>query len=258
MAVCVTNGLEDLRDALRLLEAAEARAGEIRRRLAAGESVRAVARALRYGLAAVQWARSAGAMRGAPRPVSGSGPEYGAGARAGNVVAGARMQLRFEEWPSLAPPRGLRRPVGAITWTSRRALREAVWAVQPALLPRRKSARRWHRPASFLTLTYPLEDLQRHEADPRLVKRHLHQFWKRVDRAYPESWAVWVLEHQRNGNPHVHLGRINFHAGTTRRRRRAHLPVRRFRDTGVRQPVRQLRRPQHRRADVADMACRLP
>ena len=36
MAVCVTNGLDDLRDALRLLEAAEARAGEIRRRLAAG------------------------------------------------------------------------------------------------------------------------------------------------------------------------------------------------------------------------------
>ena len=46
MAVRVTDGLEDLRDALRLLEAAEARAGEIRRRLAAGESVRAVARAL--------------------------------------------------------------------------------------------------------------------------------------------------------------------------------------------------------------------
>ena len=80
MAVCVTNGLEDLQDTLRLLEAAEARAGEIRRRLAAGESVRAVARALRCGLAAVQRARSAGELRGARRPVSGSGPEYGAGA----------------------------------------------------------------------------------------------------------------------------------------------------------------------------------
>ena len=31
------------------------------------------------------------------------------------------------------------------------------------------------------------------------------QFWKRVDRAYPGSLAVWVLEHQRNGNPRVHL-----------------------------------------------------
>ena len=71
MAVRVTDGLEDLRDALRLLEAAEARAGEIRRRLAAGESVRAVARALRCGLATVQRARSAGGMRGARQPLFG-------------------------------------------------------------------------------------------------------------------------------------------------------------------------------------------
>ena len=51
-----------------------ARDGEMWQRLAAGESVRAVARALRCGLATVQRARSAGEMRGAPRPVSGSGP----------------------------------------------------------------------------------------------------------------------------------------------------------------------------------------
>ena len=44
------------------------RDGEIRRRLAAGESVRAVARALRCGLATVQRVRSAGAMRGPCRP----------------------------------------------------------------------------------------------------------------------------------------------------------------------------------------------
>ena len=47
-----------------------ARDGETRRRLAAGESVRAVARALRCGLATVQLARLAGAMRGPPRLVS--------------------------------------------------------------------------------------------------------------------------------------------------------------------------------------------
>ena len=51
-----------------------ARDGEIRRRLAASESVRAVARTLRCGLATVQRSRLAGGMRGAPRPVSGSGP----------------------------------------------------------------------------------------------------------------------------------------------------------------------------------------
>ena len=56
-----------------------ARDGETRRRLAAGESVRAVARALRCGLATVQRARLAVAMRGAPRPVSGYGPESGVG-----------------------------------------------------------------------------------------------------------------------------------------------------------------------------------
>ena len=44
-----------------------------------GESVRAVARALRCGLATVQRARLAVAMRGAPQPVSGYGPESGVG-----------------------------------------------------------------------------------------------------------------------------------------------------------------------------------
>ena len=53
------------------------RDGETRRRLAAGESVRAVALALRCGLATVQRARLAVAMRGAPRPVSGYVPESG-------------------------------------------------------------------------------------------------------------------------------------------------------------------------------------
>ena len=51
-----------------------ARDGETRRRLAAGESVRSVARALRCGPATVQRALLAGGMRGARRPVSCSGP----------------------------------------------------------------------------------------------------------------------------------------------------------------------------------------
>ena len=56
------------------------RDGETRRCLAAGESVRAEARAPRCGLATVQRARSAGGMRGARRPVSSTGPESGSGA----------------------------------------------------------------------------------------------------------------------------------------------------------------------------------
>ena len=61
------------------------------------------------------------------------------------------------------------------------------------------------RPASFVTLTYPIEDLARHVAEPRLHKRHMQTFWKAVERTYPEVWALWVLEYQRNGNPHLHL-----------------------------------------------------
>ena len=47
-----------------LRRAGAARHGETRRRLAVGESVRAVARALRCGLATVQRARLAVGMRG--------------------------------------------------------------------------------------------------------------------------------------------------------------------------------------------------
>ena len=54
-----------------------ARDREIWRRLAAGESVRAVARALRCGLATVLRATSAGEMRGARRPVYGYVTESG-------------------------------------------------------------------------------------------------------------------------------------------------------------------------------------
>ena len=72
------------------------------------------------------------------------------------------------------------------------------------MLPRLVDGR-WERPSSFVTLTYPLEDLPRHIGDARLHKRHLATFWKTVERAYPGSWAIWVLEHQKNGNPHFHL-----------------------------------------------------
>ena len=132
-----------------------------------------------------------------------------------------RMQLRFPEWGESSRSRsssgssssgsgpgsnpGIREAVGSISKSSRRRLREAVWSVQPALLPRLGPDGRWVRPASFVTLTYPLEDLPRHVADPRLHKRHLEVFWKAVSRAYPGSWAIWVLEFQKNGNAHFHL-----------------------------------------------------
>ena len=101
--------------------------------------------------------------------------------------------------------RGIREAVGAISRASRRRLREAVWSVQPAMLPRLVHGGRWVRPASFVTLTYAAEDLPRHIEDPRLSKRHLDAFFKALSRAYPGSWAIWVLEFQANGNAHFHL-----------------------------------------------------
>ena len=146
------------------------------------------------------------------------------GASSDGLYAGIRMQLRFpgvgwesassrssslsssgsgSSGPGSSP--GVREAVGSISRSSRRRLREAVWSVQPALLPRLGPGGRWLRPASFVTFTYPLEDLPRHVADPRLHKRHLDAMWKSITRAYPGSWAVWVLEFQRNGNAHFHL-----------------------------------------------------
>ena len=125
----------------------------------------------------------------------------------GHMVAGAKMQLQFDGYagPAGTHRRAPRAEVGAVSSPSRRRLREAVWSVQPALLPRRAGRGRWHRPASFVTLTYPIEDLPRHIADPRLHKIHLDVFWKALQRFAPDSWAVWVLEFQQNGSPHLHL-----------------------------------------------------
>ena len=121
--------------------------------------------------------------------------------------AGARMQQRL---PGMSPAAsgsatGMKREaVGSLSSDSRRRLREAVWSVQPALLQRTVDGRKvW--PASFLTATYPAEDLVRHVEDPRLHKRHLHIFGKALQRFSPGSWFVWVLEHQGNGSLHFHF-----------------------------------------------------
>ena len=120
--------------------------------------------------------------------------------------AGARMQQRFPGMPAASgSATGVKRSVvGSLSWASRRRLREAIWSVQPALLPRRVDGRLvW--PASFLTTTYPVEDLERHMQDPRLHKRHLDVFTKALQRYSFGSWFVWVLEHQKNGSLHFHF-----------------------------------------------------
>ena len=94
--------------------------------------------------------------------------------------------------------------IGGLSASSKKNLRELVYSLQPAVLSRLVN-RRLVRPASFVTLTWPEEDLPRNEEDPEWAKRCLKAWWKQVRRRYPEAWAVWVLEFQQNRNPHFHL-----------------------------------------------------
>jgi hypothetical protein len=54
--------------------------------------------------------------------------------------------------------------------------------------------------AYFVTLTYPSEF-----PDCKTAKRDLKALRKRLERAYPVTWALWVQEFQQRGAPHFHL-----------------------------------------------------
>jgi hypothetical protein len=53
----------------------------------------------------------------------------------------------------------------------------------------------------FVTLTYPAEWPE----EWRVVKAHMDAFRKRLLRAYPAGAAIWKLERQSRGAPHVHM-----------------------------------------------------
>lgn len=55
--------------------------------------------------------------------------------------------------------------------------------------------------ALFVTLTYPSE----YPTDPRIFKRHLDNFLKRIARYFEDTRGIWRLEFQRRGAPHYHL-----------------------------------------------------
>lgn len=116
-----------------------------------------------------------------------------------------RVQYRLQftsQHRGMSP--GRRGAVAGLSYASKRRLRELVYSLQPTLLSRLVN-RRLVRPASFVTLTWPLEDLPRNAEDPAWAKRCLKAWWKQLRRRYPDAWAVWVLEFQQNGNPHFHL-----------------------------------------------------
>jgi hypothetical protein len=54
--------------------------------------------------------------------------------------------------------------------------------------------------ALFLTLTYPAD-----YPNPRIAKRHLDTYMKRLRRKFPKLAGVWRLEFQRRGAPHFHV-----------------------------------------------------
>jgi hypothetical protein len=53
----------------------------------------------------------------------------------------------------------------------------------------------------FVTLTYPAV----YSGDPKVWKRHLDNFIKRLARKFPNVAGVWKLEPQKRGAPHFHL-----------------------------------------------------
>ena len=97
-------------------------------------------------------------------------------------------------------PGGLRGEIGGYTSASRKRLRQTVLAVESALLPRRRG-KRFYRPATFATLTYP----RVWDPDPKTWKRDLETFGKALGRRYPGAWFIWALEIQKRGAPHFHL-----------------------------------------------------
>ena len=60
---------------------------------------------------------------------------------------------------------------------------------------------------SFLTVTYPGHVGQSYDwmTDPKVWKRHLDNFIKRLRRQFPSSGLIWKLEPQKRGAPHFHM-----------------------------------------------------
>ena len=120
--------------------------------------------------------------------------------RENRTLAAVRVKARGAIGSQVRPIGGRRGKIGDYTPASRARFRDAFLAVKPVLEPRRRGNRR-HRPASFVTLTYPAS----WDPDPRTWKRHLDLWLQKLKRRYPAAWAIWALEFQRRRAPHFHL-----------------------------------------------------
>ena len=118
------------------------------------------------------------------------------------IIGGIRLKQTSLLSGSSTWERGKRGEVGGFSYASKRRLREAIWSVTPAVLARKdRQKKAWISPASFITLTYPAT----FEPDTAICKVHLQTWWKRIVRAWPDSWGFWVIEQQSRGAWHFHL-----------------------------------------------------
>lgn len=76
--------------------------------------------------------------------------------------------------------------------------------------------RQTYQRAFFMTLTYPMA----WSPEPRVWKRDLDTFVKRVRRRWPRACGIWRIEFQERGAPHFHLIIWNIGPGVKRTRRR--------------------------------------
>jgi hypothetical protein len=107
---------------------------------------------------------------------------------------GCLLQVRDTETQS-PPGGGVRGEVQGFSAASRRRLMYYLDS-----LDRRKLS-----VPLFVTLTYPGADWERFGGRKEEVKRHLDAFNHWLAYHYPQSSAIWRLEFQKRGAPHLHL-----------------------------------------------------
>ena len=92
--------------------------------------------------------------------------------------------------------------VGEYNSASKRNLKRAIHSINASLIPRRiAGTKRFFKPATFMTLTYP----RVFESDPFVCKLQLKSFWKRIQYRFPAAFAIWCIEMQKRGAWHFHL-----------------------------------------------------
>lgn len=105
---------------------------------------------------------------------------------------GTLTKLKAGAHPKLPRRPGLRGKIQDFTRAARRRLLDALNSINQGKLICKPL---------FVTLTYPAT----WPADPRVWKRHLDVFAKRLIKKYPTAAFFWKLEFQSRGAPHFHL-----------------------------------------------------